>query len=263
VSMRTLFVTIFVVALSAPLVLANAQTTDEAARDLALSVVRSQLHLRADQFLGIHRDQELEQSLAIATVGWRAGSVLIYSVNQEGVEIKENAVVRHVATDADFLYIIAISSANGNTFRIHGFADSVTEFAKLITTVKERVTSPAQAESLAEFYRKVNPENHEDLTPILRLIELKQAGERRCQSGAKSFDIGERAFGDWWEHTEPLYAALSYQQRVLPHDNGYLVEWIVLSSPSGDNCGGAPLRAQLDVGPDGRVGKVTYFPIRN
>ncbi|HEX3105277.1 MAG TPA: hypothetical protein VHQ22_12580 [Terriglobales bacterium] len=262
-SIRKVFSTIFAVAvLSALVTLANAQTTDETARDLALSAVRSQLHLRPDQFVGIHRDEELQQFLAVATVGWQAGSEFIYRVSQTGVEIKQNVVVNHVATDADFMYIVAVSSMNGNTFRIHGFADSLAEFNKLMTTAKEKVASPEQAESLAEFYRAVNPQNM-PLAPISSLIELKQAAERQCHSGVKSFDTGEDLFTAWWKRVKPLYAALPFEQRAIPHGHDYRVEWIVLSSASGENCGGAPLRARLEVRSDGHVSRLTFSPLRS
>ncbi|HXN51634.1 MAG TPA: hypothetical protein VN943_06830 [Candidatus Acidoferrum sp.] len=261
-SIRKLLSTILGIAvLSTLLVRANAQMTDQAAREQVRSIVRSQVHLRPDQFLSICRDEGLEQSLAIATVGWRAGSAFIYRASQTGVEIRENAIVRHVATDADFMYIVAVSSADGSTFRIHGFADSLAEFGKLMTASKMRSSSPEQAEALADFYRVVNPENI-PLTPISSLIELKQAGERQCHSGAKSFDTGQEAFTAWWKHEKPLYAAVPLQQRVVPRGSGYAVEWIVLSSagPSG-NCGGAPLRARLEVGENGQVAKLVVRPL--
>jgi hypothetical protein len=121
------------------------------------------------------------------------------------------------------------------------------EFEKLTAVLKVQVSSPDQAEALADFYRTVNPGNHEGLTPIVRLIELKQAAERQCQGGGKSFDAGERAFTSWWKRAEPVCATLPFQQKAVPHGSGYLVEWIVLSSPSDENCGGAPLRAQLEI----------------
>jgi hypothetical protein len=267
---RKLFSTVFgMVVLSILPGRANAQVTEQAARGQARDVVRSELrskvNFKADPFLGIHRDEELEQSLATATIGWRVGPEFIYKVSPTGVEIKENAVVNHVATDADFMYIVAVGSVDGSIFRIHGFglAESLAEFERLMTALRVHVASPDQAESLAEFYRAVNPENYEILVPILRLMELKQAAERQCQSGAKSFDAGEKAFTAWWKQAEPLYAALPFQQRAVTHGNGYLVEWIVLSSPSGENCGGAPLRAQLEVSSDGHVSKVRFSPLKN
>src|SRR5260370_30977189 len=150
----------------------------------------------------------------------------------------------------------------GTTYRISGFADSLAEFAKLMTAVGQRVSSPDHAESLAEFHRKVNPDNHQDLTPILRLMDLKQAAERQCQSGEKSFDAGEKAFTAWWDHAKPLYAEVSFKQTAGPHGSGYLVEWIVLSSAAPGMCGGAPLRAGLEVSSDGRVGKITFSPLQ-
>jgi hypothetical protein len=267
---RNLFPTIFGLAALPMLVgLANAQVTEQAAREQARNIVRSELrstlNFRPDQFFGIHRDEELEQSLAVATIGWQAGPEFIYKVSPTGVEIKQNAIVNHISVDVDFMYIVAVSSRDGSTFRIHGFglAESLAEFERLMTTLRVHVASPDQAEPLAEFYREVNPENYDSLAPILSLMELKQAAERQCQSGAKSFDADEKLFAAWWKHAEPLCAALPFQERAVPHGSGYLVEWIVLSSPSRDNCGGAPLQVQLEVSSDGHVGKPTFSPPEN
>lgn len=269
-STRKLFSTIFGIAvLSTLAVRANAQMTEQAAREQARDIVRLELHskvnFKPDQFLGIHRDEGLEQSLATATIGWRTGAVFIYRVSPTGIEIKENAIVNHVATDADFRHIVAVSSVDGTTFRIHGFgpAESLAELQRLMTALKVSVASPDQAEALADFYRMVNPENYENLTPILRLMELKRAAERQCQSGAKSLDAGEKAFTAWWKHAEPLYAGLSFQPKAVPHEGSYLVEWIVLSSSvSGGLCGGAPLRARLEISSDGHAGNLTFSPLQ-
>lgn len=266
-SIRKVFSTIFGIAVLATLVRANAQMTEQAAREQASNIARSALHstvdFKADQFLGIQRDEQLEQTLGIA-VGGLAGSTFIYKVSPEGVELRENAVVYHTWTDVDPLFIVVVNPRDGSAYRIHGFGrgESVTEFEKLMTALKVHVASPDQAEALADFYRKVSPENYESLSPILRLMELKQAAERQCQGGAKSFDVGEKAFTAWWSHAEPLYAALPFQPKAVPHGSGYLVEWIMLSSPSGENCGGAPLRATLEVSSDGHVGKVTVSPLQ-
>lgn len=247
--------------------LATAQVTEQAARQQASNVVRAELHSRlgvnSDQFLSIHRDEDLEESLAIATVGWRSGPVFIYKVSPTGVEVKDNAIVNHVATDIDLLYIVAVNSIDGNNYRIHGFGptQSLAEFEKMITALKMHVAGPDQAESLAEFYRKVNPENLEGLTPILRLMQFKQAAEQQCQIHAKSFDLGEKAFIAWWNHAEPLYATLSFRQTAVSHGGGYLIEWIVLSSPADENCGGAPMRATLEVSSDGHLSKLSISPI--
>jgi len=247
--------------------LAKAQITEHVAREQARDIVRSELHstvnFKADQFLGIHRDEELEQSLATATIGWRAGPEFIYRVSPTGLEIKENAIVNHLATDADFMYIVAVSSADGSIFRIHGFghAESLAEFQRLMTTLKVHVASPDQAESLADFYRMVNPENYESLTPILRPMELKQAAERECETS--SFEVGEKAFDAWWRRAKRLYGQIPFRQTARPHGSGYLVEWIVLSSATKGNCGGTPLRAQLEVSSDGHVGKLTFSPLKN
>ena len=268
-SIRKLFSTILgIVILAAPMARANAQMSEQAAREQASDIVRSELHstvhFRADQFLGIQRDEQLEQNLGVA-VGGQAGLTFIYKVSPQGVELRENSVVYHTWTDADFLFIVVVNPRDGSAYRIHGFghAESLAEFERLMTAQRVHVASPDQAESLAEFYREVNPENEENLTPILSPMELKQAAERQCQSGAKSFDADEKAFAAWWKHAEPLYAELSFQQRAIVRGSGFLVEWIVLSSPSAENCGGAPLRAQLEVSSDGHVGEMTFSPIGN
>jgi hypothetical protein len=66
--MRKLFSTISGIAvLSTLLIRANAQITDQGAREQASNVVRSELratlNLKPDQFLGVQRDEALEQSL--------------------------------------------------------------------------------------------------------------------------------------------------------------------------------------------------------
>ena len=113
-SIRKLFSTIFGIAVLSAVALASAQMTDKAAREQARNTVRSQLHLRPDQFLGIQRDETLEQARALA-VGKRAESQFIYRVGQAGDEIKENAVVHHISTDADLIYIVAVDSADGTS----------------------------------------------------------------------------------------------------------------------------------------------------
>jgi hypothetical protein len=255
------------VALSALAVCANAQVAEETAREQARNVVRSDLqsalHFKPEQFLGVQREEALEQLLSVA-LRTRARPWFIYRVSPDGDEVKEGAVVSHISMDGEFEYIIAVSPADGSTYRIHGFGftDSLAEFEKLIIASKVRVSSPEQAESLTDFYREVNPENYSSLTPILSLMELKQAGERQCQGRAKSFDADEGAFAAWWKHAQKLYATLSFEEKAIAHGSGFVVEWIILSSPSGENCGGSPLLARLEVGPDGQVGKRTISPLQ-
>src|SRR5580692_13139955 len=105
-----MFSTIFgMVVLSTLVVLADAQITEQAAREQASNTVRSELHstvhFKSDQFLGVQRDEELEQSLAVA-VGGRTGSRLIYRVSPTGYEIGENTVAYHVWTDIDVVFIV-------------------------------------------------------------------------------------------------------------------------------------------------------------
>lgn len=252
-----LFSTIFGITLLILVECANAQISELAAREQASSAVRTELHskldFKPDRFLGVQRDEELEQSLALA-VGGRTG-LFMYRVTPTGYEVRENTVVYHAWSDFDVAFIVGINPTDGSIYRIHGFGvtQSLAEFEKLMAALKVQVNSPSQAEAFADFYRTVNPGNHEGLTPIVRLMELKQAAERLCQSGGKSFDAGEKAFTSWWKRAEPMYATLAFQQKAVSHGSGYLVEWTILSSPSDENCGGAPLRAQLEISSDGRV----------
>jgi hypothetical protein len=265
-SIRKLFSTIVGIAVLSAVAVPSLQISEQAAREQAINIVRSELHstvhFRADQFLGIQRDEELEQTLGVA-VGGRAGLTFIYKVSPEGVELRENAVVYHTWTDVDPLFIVVINPRDGSAYRIHGFgpAQSLAEFENLMMALKVRVSNPDQAESFADFYRKVNPENYEAVAPISTLLELKQAAERQCQSGLSSFDADQEAFTAWWNSAGPLYARLSFKQTAAPLNSGYLVEWIALSSAAKDNCGGAPVRARLEVSSDGRVGKITFSPI--
>lgn len=257
--MRTLLVRACgMVALSVVTRPTSAQGTDQAARQEIRDVVRSHLHLEANRFLAIQRDERLEQLLALA-VGRPATVGFLYRVSQAGDEIKEHSVVHHIFTDADPTYILAVSPADGSTYRIHGFADSATEFEKLIAAEKVKVLGSDQAEAIADFYQEVNPQ-HISLTPITSLIELKQAAERQCQTSA--FDAGEKAFDDWWKHAKPLYEDAQFRQTAALRGSGYLVEWIILSSAGSGECGGVPLRARLEISVDGKISNPTFSPLK-
>ncbi|HEX4002816.1 MAG TPA: hypothetical protein VHX36_09210 [Candidatus Acidoferrales bacterium] len=179
--------------------LCRAQMTAEAAHDSALNTVRLRNHLKADQFLDIQRNQHLEELLATAMIGWRNSRVFIYEVSEAGVEIKANSTIDHLVTDADPTFIVAVRSSDGAAYCIHGcgLPGSLAEFQELIASTKVRVSDPNQAESFADFYRRVNPQNYENLAPLASLLELKQAAERECLAGAKSFDAGETVFNAW------------------------------------------------------------------
>jgi hypothetical protein len=241
--------------LSAAAAPTSAQATEQASRDQIRTTVRSQLHLKGDQFLAVQRDEALEQKLAIV-----AGKpdVSLYRVSQTGDEIKEHSIVHHIFTDTDPTYIVAVDT-DGGMYRIHGFSDSGAEFEKLMTVVGAKISSPEEAESVADFYRDVNPENR-PLTPIFSLIDLKQAGERQCQTG--TFDESERAFDAWWSRAKPLYAETPFKQLAILTGGSYLVEWVVLSSPAPGMCAGAPLRARLEVASNGHVRTAAFAPLK-
>jgi hypothetical protein len=255
-SLKKPFLAIFSLgALSALALPLSAQVAEQAAREQARNLVRSRLHLKPDQFLQIHRDEELEQSLAL--VG-RPG-LFVYRLSRAGDEIKGEAVLHHILTDADPAYIVAVSSGDASMFRVHGFTDSRAEFERLIATKGMKVASSEQAESIANVYRDVNPENW-SMTPISSLLDLKQAAERQCQTAP--FDPYGKPFEDWWRQARPLYADVPFEETATPNEIGYRVEWSVLSAPGSDSCGGAALRATLEMGRNGEIGKLTLLPAR-
>jgi hypothetical protein len=233
---------------------------EQAAREKALSVARPQLtYLRPGQFLGIQRDEELEQKLA-AMVGGLAGSEFIYKVSPVGDDIKERSVVHHIITDIDDpVSLVAVSPLDGSTYLLHGFATSKAEFNRLMVALKVKISSPDQAEALADFYREVNPERR-PLTPAFGLLDLKQAAERQCQD--VPFDPNEKDFEAWWKHAKAVYSKALFKQSSTRSEGGYAVEWIVLSSPGAGLCGGAALRTRLEIGSDGQVGKLSFAPLR-
>jgi len=247
---KLIFATSILSMVAAPM---RGQSTEQTSRDQVRSAVRSQLHLKGDQFLEVQRDESLEQELVVA--GGKPG-LLLFRVSQAGDEIRANSVVHHIFTDTDPTYIVAVSG-DGDIYRIHGFNDSSVEFGRLMAAEKIRVLSPDQAEAVSDFYREVNPQRT-SMTPITSLIELKQAAERQCQTS--SFDTGEQEFDAWWKHGKPLYARLPFGQTARPSGSDYIVEWTVLSSSGPGLCGGAPLRARLEVGSDGQVGKPSFSP---
>lgn len=236
---------------------AIAQTSEPVARQEAVDLVRSAVGLRPEQFLDIKRDEGLEE-LFVLSAGRRIPLVFIFKLNNAGYEVKADKIIQHSSTDADLLYIVAISSADGSAYRIRGFSDSVSEFGKLMAAAKVKVSSPYQAEAVSDFYQEVNPQRT-SMTPLTSLIDLKQAAERQCQ--VSSFDTGEKEFDAWWKHGKSIYAGLPFRQMTKASGSGYIVEWTVLSSSGPGLCGGAPLQVRLEVSSDGQVGKPSFSPL--
>lgn len=233
-----------------------AQTSEQVARQKAIELIRSKVGLRPDQFLDIKRDEGLEERLVVSA-GRRIPPVFIFKLNSAGFEVKDEKIIQHSSTDADLLYIVAISSADGTAYPIRGFANSLNEFGRLMVATKVKVSTPYQAEAVADFYRQVNPDRI-STTPIHNIIELKQTAERQCQSD--SFDTTEENFDIWWKHSKPLYAKLQFGETANSDGKGYIAEWTVLSSSSPGLCGGVPLRARLEVSSNGQVGKLGFSP---
>jgi hypothetical protein len=181
--------------------------------------------------------------------------VYIFNLNSAGYEVMDDKIVQHSSTDANLSYIVAVSSVDGSAYRIAGFGDSKNELNSLLIGLRLKVSSEDEAEKLADFYRAVNPE-HRSMARISGLFDLKQAAERQCQ--AVPFDPRERDFEAWWKHAKIAYANVSFQQTVARSGGGYAVEWIVLSDPGAGLCGGAALRARLEVGSDGSIGEITF-----
>jgi hypothetical protein len=261
---QSLFLTIITTAAVAGGVSVSAQLSEASARDQARSAVRSHLALEPDGFLAVERDEKLEQSVDL--VAGRRG-VFIYRTSQAGDDYltsqagddrRRRTVVHHIVMDGDPTHIVAISAADGSVYRIHGFADSRAEFDRLIATMAWTISNSDQAGTVADFYREVNPDNWQ-MAPIVSLIDLKQSAERQCQKS--TFDVGEQEFDAWWKRGKALYSAIPFQQVVTPGASGYVVEWTILSSSALGMCGGAPLRARLEVGSDGRVGKGDAVPL--
>lgn len=259
----TLFSAIGLTLLVLSAVLPESQTTEQEAREQASEVVRAEVRstgsFKPNQFLSVRRDEDLEASLASVTVGWPSGPIFIYKLSPVGVEIKQNADVNHVIIDGDPTFIVAIPSADGAAYRIHGFGlrESPAQFEQFVAALKVRISNSDQAEALADFYRAVNPGNDAGLTPITSFLALKQAAERQCVSSS-SFSADEQAFAAWWKRARTLYSDSPLTQTASSKAGGYQVEWTVLSASAKGNCGGAPLRARLLVGSDGHVGELTF-----
>ena len=234
---------------------ASADVTEIAARAKVSKIIHAKRTIGPDDLLRVQRDETLEQALSMAV--WKVDTpAFIYRATQEGEEIKgPDTIALHIVMDADTTHVIAVEVNSGKSYHLHGDFNSMAEFNKLMTDLKVRVSNPSQAEYVAEFYRAVNPKNNTSIDAIHHLLELKQRAERQCQTGA--FDFNESDFDTWWKRTKPLYADLSFEQEARPHRNGYLVEWITLSSSGPDLylCAGNPLRVGLKVKRNGTIGK--------
>jgi hypothetical protein len=258
VTTRKLFSAIFLLAFLPTLgISANTHGDDQAARERVRIAVRWELHLKLDQFLRVQEDEALERRLAeiVARPSWSAS---IYKVSEEGDEIKDHVIVHHIVMDGDPTFTVAMNPASENVYRIQGFSDSLAEFNKLMRDADLKVAGSDQAEAVAGFYQQVNPQRS-SVAQMSSLPELKQAAERQCQ--AIPFDPRERNFEAWWKHAKAAYAKASFQQTATHSGSGYAVEWVVLSSPGDGLCGGAALRARLEVGSDGSVGEISFRPL--
>jgi hypothetical protein len=201
VTTRKLFSAIFLLAFLPTLgISANTHGDDQAARERVRIAVRSELHLKLDQFLRVQEDEALERRLAeiVARPSWSAS---IYKVSEEGDEIKDHVIVHHIVMDGDPTFTVAMNPASENVYRIQGFSDSLAEFNKLMRDADLKVAGSDQAEAVAGFYQQVNPQRS-SVVQMSSLLELQQAAERQCQ--AIPFDPRERNFEAWWKHTPRL-----------------------------------------------------------
>jgi hypothetical protein len=259
-NIRNYILTIFGLAVLPILIFpAHAQMSDQGAREQGRDAIRSHMHFEPSKFLQVQKNGMLEQLLAemVARPSW---SELIYNVSEEGNEIKEHTVIHHIVMDGDPTFTIAINPASGNLYRIRGFTDSLDEFNRLITEANTKILTAYQAEAVANFYREVNPEKYYPIVPLSSLLDLKQTAERQCQ--AIPFDPNDKKFDTWWKRAKPLYQDVQFKQTTSQSGGGYAVEWIALSSTGPGMCGGAPLRARLEVSSVGHASKLTFSPLK-
>jgi hypothetical protein len=241
---------------------ANAQVTEQAAREKAKSIVQARLeagpeHFLDDRkFLDVQRQENLEEELA-EIVGGSAGLDYIYKVSEFGVEIKDHEIIYHTFFDVDPTYHVVVSRTDGAAYRVQGFSDSMAEFNRLIAAFKLQVSGD-RARGIADLYREIYRQR-ESITQIYSLLDLKQSAESRCENG--SVASGERKFNAWWRHVKPFYKALSFDEKTVQHGEGYTVEWIVLSSADHNACGGAPLRMQVEIEKDGQIANLNFIAL--
>ena len=229
--------------------IAKAQTNEEQARAQAKAQFRSTLHLRPTQPLEIQRREDIEEVFDTVT-GVSPGAIFFYKGSPKFPPI-----------DGDSDCFVALMAANGTAFLIKGFglSNSFREFNRMLAESKVHIVTSIRAQAIADLYLAINPENR-SMNPISSLLDLKQAAERQCQ--AVPFDPNEKDFEAWWKQAKARYSKGPFSQTATRSGSGYVVEWTVLSSSGPGLCGGAPLRAGLEVAEDGQVGRLTAVPLR-
>lgn len=220
------------------------------------------MHLKPDQFLSVLRDEKLERLLRIVAAGDADNGHFVYHVSQAGDEVRGNAIISHISIDSDLSYKMVVDATDGTLYRVSGFDDSFPEFNRLMSMLRVQAAYPDKAQAVAELYREINPERM-SIAPVKSLLELKQAAELWCHAvHSPSFEDGESAFDIGWSKAKRRYGTTKFAPSATRRTDGYLTEWIFLSSPSADLYGGAPLRGQLIVREDGQVEELRFVPLQ-
>lgn len=236
---------------------ASAQLTEEQARREAREQTAAALHSTATQFLGTQRREDLERLFEAATRK-PTRTILMYEVSNEGDEVRGSTVIHHLSSDAPMTFIVAVLAVRGTTFRIGGFADSLSEFNRLMADNQIRVLDSEHAQSLANFYFAVNPEKIQ-VNLLKSPLDLKQAVERQCHAGGRDFAYLDKEFGKWWTSHRSAIIGTEFATRVSSAPGVFRVQILTLSSPTAkQTCDASPVEATLEVSDAGAVKPVSF-----
>jgi hypothetical protein len=236
--------------------LADAQLTDNEARARARTVTAANLHFDPAQFVGIERQEELEQSYAVATRIAR-GTLFLYKLWPGGEEVRDSTIINHCAGNC-LSYLVGVRAVDGAVFRIRGFSDSIEEFNRMMGTNAVHMTDHSQAHAFASFYRSVNPESLA-ITPLWTLLDFKQMVEQQCHDHQESFLASDEQFTKWWNSHKSTYLNADFSEGAFRDQNGFRMEFLVMPPPAANQaCGGAPVLAVLQITPSGQIDKLAY-----
>lgn len=230
------------------------------ARELAKTAIRNARGENQEDFLSVHRREDLEDNLCRfimlgASTDPNPSCAFLFQVSDDGYEFHKGKVNTYVSVHGPFIHYVVVSRDSGDVFRISGFKDSRDEFNRMAKAFSIRVTDDSDALRYAELYRAVDPTNLRLELPNTNL-ELKQLAEKRFYySFYPDFNRAETRFDEWWKTERKGLLRQTLGPIATKTSSGYLVTFLTMSDIDKRQPEGGPglLEASVQISTDGQV----------
>jgi hypothetical protein len=243
---------------------ADAQVSDDRARDIAKEAVRSSTQ-RDKAFFSVHRREDLEDAF-YSVRSFRDGifhrDPQIFEISDQGYEFKKDSVEYHLSVHGPFVYFLAVASGSGEVFRIAGFKDSQREFNRLAKTYQVKVGNELQAREYADLYLRLDPPNNR-VVRSPSLLSLKQLAESRFDDYYNEFLSAESRFNRWWKRHGRAVTRISFAESITKTEQGFVLSFLTMSGidKNSPDDGPKPLSITLSLSRDGQIEEPAVAPI--